>query len=100
MDSKRKNKQIDVPTLRRLLRDQMAGYARANEFILAEKQRRLVNMTAEESREIFDTLCDAAEHALQQNPSWGMLEEKRLKDTLEYRRIFNLIGKRLAEKDE
>ena len=41
-----------------LIRETLAGYARANEVIEAERMERLASMTPEESRAIYDDLVD------------------------------------------
>ena len=84
------------PSIRNRIRDQIQGYQRMNKKIKAEKRRELSRMTTDESRTIFNDLCLAWEHSFEKNPNLGNLENKRIQDLIEYRRLFNLLGTRLS----
>ena len=99
MPQKECTKLSDNPDIRSLIRKQLAGYRRVNEFIDIEKRRKLQRMTVDESRAIFVDLCRAWEHSFKQNPSLGDLERQRLHDLLEYRRIFNLLATKPSTND-
>jgi len=88
------------PEIRSRIREQLAGYRRMNEIVQAERRLRLSRMTAEESTAIFDSLIRTWELARIQDRSMSGFEARRMRDIIEYRRVFNLIGERLSARNE
>jgi hypothetical protein len=65
----------------------LEGYARAAEFIEQERMERLRNMSAEESRLIFDQLM-ADWSGPTEGDELGRLQEWRLETTVMVRQVF------------
>lgn len=72
----------------------LQGYALANEFIDAERRDRLARMTPEESRAIFDQLCEIWDRTgSQAGGHLDALDELRLRSLLAQRHAFELYAK-------
>jgi len=72
----------------------LQGYALANEFLEAERMRELAWMTHEESRAVFDQLCEVWERSgSKAGGHLDALDELRLLALLVQRRAFELYAK-------
>ena len=71
----------------------LQGYALANEFLKAERRRELARMTPEESRAIFDQLCEIWERSgSKAGGHLDALDDLRLASLLAQRRAFELYA--------
>jgi hypothetical protein len=72
----------------------LRGYALANEFLEAERRENLARMTPEESRAIFDQLCEIWDQSgSKAGGDLGALDELHLESHLRQRRAFELYAK-------
>ncbi|NIR51783.1 hypothetical protein GWO43_24710 [candidate division KSB1 bacterium] len=76
----KKYKIVKVPKKRRLIREQIAGFKRMNEFVREEQRQELPEMTPEESKEIFEGLWMMWENTKKQYPDYKKLDRIRIQE--------------------
>ncbi|MGH2536777.1 MAG: hypothetical protein ACRDHL_05235 [Candidatus Promineifilaceae bacterium] len=79
--------------MREAVRETVAGYARADEYLRAERMARLAHMTDEQARAIFDQLVEAGVRYEPPDEEREAYELWRIESTLVVRRAMQ----RLAE---
>jgi len=99
MSQKEYKFEID-PKYHQLIRDQMAGFKKMNEFVEEERRRNLPRMTAKESIAIYRDLLEIWEYSQQNNPDMGDLDKKRIEELVKRRRLFNEIAEGLRKNDK
>jgi hypothetical protein len=79
---------------KRLVRQTLKGYARADKSIQQERHAWLAQLTAEEARRIFDELHQDADKWKQFGGDLKALEERRTASKIRGRRIFMRLYRR------
>jgi hypothetical protein len=80
--------------LKRQVLEYFQGYALANEFLQAERRRELARMKPEESRAIFDQLCEIWERSgSKAGGHLDALDDLQLASLLAQRRAFELYAR-------
>jgi hypothetical protein len=78
---------------KRLVRQTLKGYARADKSIEAEKRAWLQTLTAEQSWELFDELFEAWEQLRPyRDAGWENLEKRRLEEKIALRRVLDRVA--------
>jgi hypothetical protein len=89
---------------RQLVKEALAGYGRANEFIEEEELRRnLPKMTENESRQEYEELCSVWEHTRKHYPDpkgEAILDQLHIQYLVERRRLWDKIGQGLAKRKQ
>lgn len=98
MSEKEYKFEID-PRYHQLVRDQMAGFEKMNEFAEDERRRNLPKMTAEDSLANYADLLAVWERTQQTNPDMGALDKRRVEELIERRRLFAIIAEGLRQKN-
>lgn len=85
---------------KRVIRQTLGGYARANKFIEAEKRVWLRSLTPEQSWAIFDELYCAWESVAQNHSEkQKRIDESRLKEKIALRRMLDRASQKYKQKD-
>ena len=83
-----------------MIREQLAGFKKMNEFVREEKRHKFPTMTAERSREIYEGLWSMWEFTRAKYPDYKKTDRLRIRDLVERRRIWDLIAKGLASEND
>jgi hypothetical protein len=83
------------PKYHQLVRDQIEGFKKMNEFVENERRRNLPKMTAEESQRIYEELWMIWEDTRKQHPDYKKLDRLRIEEKVERRKTWERIAEGL-----
>lgn len=83
---------------RRLIRQTVKGYARADELMQTEKRAWLKGLTFKESWDLFIDLFQSWEQMRQRNgEGWEIVRQRRLEEKVTLRRLLDRVARKMRD---
>lgn len=98
MNAEKRGKEKAGQMNKRLVRQTLRGYARADKFIEAEKRAWLPGLTPQQAWKLFDELFSAREQLRpRRDAGWKNMEKRRLEEKVSLRRLLDRAAHRHKE---